>query len=67
MTDKTFGGNWHRRVASESPAQLAEAFAAHFTELDSAGLAHGDVSWFAAPRRLALKVAQLAAAQPIAK
>lgn len=33
-------------------------FAANFTaELDNAGLAHGTVQWFAAPRRLALKVA----------
>ena len=32
-------------------------------ELDNAGLAHGKVEWFAAPRRLALKVASLAAAQ----
>ncbi|GHK96764.1 hypothetical protein ECZU23_41310 [Escherichia coli] len=37
---------------------LAESFAANFTaELDNAGLAHGAVQWFAAPRRLALKVA----------
>ena len=44
---------------------LAESFAANVTaELDGAGIAHGDVQWFAAPRRLALKVAQLAAAQP---
>ncbi|MGQ6602075.1 glycine--tRNA ligase subunit beta [Serratia sp. IR-2025] len=43
---------------------LAESFAANFTaELDNAGLKHGDVSWFAAPRRLALKVANLSAAQ----
>ncbi|WON76993.1 glycine--tRNA ligase subunit beta [Serratia sp. UGAL515B_01] len=43
---------------------LAEAFAANFTaELDNAGLQHGEVSWFAAPRRLALKVAALSAAQ----
>lgn len=33
---------------------LAESFAANFTaELDNAGLAHGTVQWFAAPRRLA--------------
>ncbi len=39
-------------------AALAESFAANFTaELDNAGLAHGTVQWFAAPRRLALKVA----------
>lgn len=44
---------------------LAESFAANFTaELDNAGLAHGAVQWFAAPRRLALKVANLAEAQP---
>lgn len=43
---------------------LAEAFAANFTaELDNAGLEHGEVKWFAAPRRLALKVAELRAAQ----
>ncbi|MFI8416030.1 glycine--tRNA ligase subunit beta [Serratia sp. NPDC078593] len=43
---------------------LAESFAANFTaELDNANLDHGDVSWFAAPRRLALKVANLSAAQ----
>jgi glycyl-tRNA synthetase beta chain len=44
---------------------LAESFAANVTaELDNAGLAHGKVEWFAAPRRLALKVANLAASQP---
>ena len=43
---------------------LAESFAANVTaELDNAGLAHGKVEWFAAPRRLALKVANLASAQ----
>lgn len=43
---------------------LAEAFAANFTaELDNTGLQHGEVKWFAAPRRLALKVADLSAAQ----
>ncbi|MGC6745809.1 glycine--tRNA ligase subunit beta [Escherichia coli] len=42
-----------------------ESFAANFTaELDNAGLAHGTVQWFAAPRRLALKVANPAEAQP---
>ena len=36
---------------------LAESFAANFaTELDNAGLTYADVQWFAAPRRLALKV-----------
>lgn len=44
---------------------LAESFAANFTaELDNAGLSHGNVEWFAAPRRLALKVASLAESQP---
>ncbi|ATM76113.1 glycine--tRNA ligase subunit beta [Serratia fonticola] len=43
---------------------LAEAFAANFTaELDNVGLEHGEVKWFAAPRRLALKVTNLSAAQ----
>ena len=41
--------------------KLAQAFADNFTaELDKAGLAHQGVQWFAAPRRLALKVAALA-------
>ncbi|EQB4333479.1 glycine--tRNA ligase subunit beta [Providencia stuartii] len=44
---------------------LAESFAANFTaELDSADIAHGEISWFAAPRRLALKVAALADSSP---
>lgn len=44
---------------------LAESFAANFTaELDNADLAHGEVTWFAAPRRLALKVAALHESQP---
>ncbi|MDC9581959.1 glycine--tRNA ligase subunit beta [Xenorhabdus sp. PR6a] len=43
---------------------LAESFAANFAaELNNANLGHGEISWFAAPRRLALKVANLAAAQ----
>ncbi|MDR0218113.1 MAG: glycine--tRNA ligase subunit beta [Enterobacteriaceae bacterium] len=43
---------------------LAESFAANFeTELNNANLGYGEVSWFAAPRRLALKVVNLAAAQ----
>ncbi|MCT4711964.1 glycine--tRNA ligase subunit beta [Enterobacteriaceae bacterium H11S18] len=44
---------------------LAESFAANVTaELDAANVAHGEVKWFAAPRRLALKIANLAASQP---
>ncbi len=43
---------------------LAEAFAANFeAELKGAELAHEGVKWFAAPRRLALKVAGLAEGQ----
>lgn len=41
--------------------KLAQAFADNFTaELDKAGLSHQGVQWFAAPRRLALKVSALA-------
>ncbi|RUT64713.1 glycine--tRNA ligase subunit beta (plasmid) [Morganella morganii] len=40
---------------------LAESFAANLTaELASANLAYGDVTWYAAPRRLAVKIAGLA-------
>lgn len=43
---------------------LAEAFANNFeTELKGADLAHQGVKWYAAPRRLALKVAELAEGQ----
>ncbi|MGY3871236.1 glycine--tRNA ligase subunit beta [Aeromonas crassostreae] len=44
---------------------LAEAFADNFkAELTKADLAFGDVEWFASPRRLALKVSNLAGEQP---
>ncbi|MBK5143652.1 glycine--tRNA ligase subunit beta [Budviciaceae bacterium BWR-B9] len=44
---------------------LAESFAANFkAELDNANLSYGAVEWFAAPRRLALKVIELQASQP---
>lgn len=44
---------------------LAEAFAANFAaELAAADIAHEGVTWFATPRRLALKVAYLAESQP---
>lgn len=47
---------------------LAESFAANVTaELDNAGLAHGKIEWFAAPRRLALKVATWQRPSRIAK
>ncbi len=43
---------------------LAEAFAANFeAELKGAELSHDGVKWYAAPRRLALKVAALAEGQ----
>lgn len=43
---------------------LAESFANHLTvELDGANLSHGDISWFATPRRLAVKVAKLSTSQ----
>lgn len=43
---------------------LAEAFAANFAaELKAADLAHEGIKWFATPRRLALKVANLAEGQ----
>ncbi|EOX3353784.1 glycine--tRNA ligase subunit beta [Vibrio cholerae] len=44
---------------------LAEAFAANFAaELAAADIDHEGVTWFATPRRLALKVANLAESQP---
>lgn len=44
---------------------LAEAFAANFAaELAAADIAHEGVTWLATPRRLALKVANLAESQP---
>ncbi|PKH23670.1 glycine--tRNA ligase subunit beta [Enterobacterales bacterium CwR94] len=66
MTDKTFLVEiGTEELPPKALRNLAESFAANITaELDAAGLTHGDVSWFAAPRRLAVKVAQLSAAQP---
>ncbi len=44
---------------------LAEAFAENFTQaLNQANLTHDSVKWFAAPRRLALQVTNLASEQP---
>ncbi|NYY73683.1 hypothetical protein DMN57_11765 [Escherichia coli] len=58
MSEKTFWWKSALKSCHQSTTQLAESFAANFTaELDNAGLAHGTVQWFAAPRRLALKVA----------
>nr|WP_113865625.1 glycine--tRNA ligase subunit beta [Brenneria salicis]NMN90021.1 glycyl-tRNA synthetase beta chain [Brenneria salicis ATCC 15712 = DSM 30166]RBP64330.1 glycyl-tRNA synthetase beta chain [Brenneria salicis ATCC 15712 = DSM 30166]RLM31447.1 glycine--tRNA ligase subunit beta [Brenneria salicis ATCC 15712 = DSM 30166] len=66
MTDKTFLVEiGTEELPPKALRNLAESFAAHFTaELDAAGLTHGEVRWFAAPRRLALKVAALSASQP---
>ena len=65
MTQQTFlVGIGTEELPPKALRSLAESFAANFTaELDNAGLEHGDVSWFAAPRRLALKVANLSAVQ----
>ncbi|QIZ78211.1 glycine--tRNA ligase subunit beta [Ferrimonas lipolytica] len=44
---------------------LAEAFCSNFTEgLTKVELPHGKIEWFASPRRMAIKVAELAAQQP---
>ena len=44
---------------------LAQSFAANFIEqLDNANLEHGEVIWYASPRRLALKVLNLNDTQP---
>ncbi|MCZ4059682.1 glycine--tRNA ligase subunit beta [Pantoea sp. LMR881] len=66
MTEKTFLVEiGTEELPPKALRTLAEAFAAQVTaELDAANLAHGEVSWFAAPRRLALKIASLSAAQP---
>lgn len=66
MTDKTFLVEiGTEELPPKALRNLAESFAAQLTaELDSAGLAHGEVKWYAAPRRLAVKVANLSAAQP---
>ncbi|PLR37920.1 glycine--tRNA ligase subunit beta [Chimaeribacter californicus] len=65
MTDKTFLVEiGTEELPPKALRSLAESFAANVTaELDAAGLQHGDVQWFAAPRRLALKVPALSAAQ----
>lgn len=44
---------------------LAESFSANFIDqLDNANLEHGEVLWYASPRRLALKVLNLSDTQP---
>ncbi|QIZ52997.1 glycine--tRNA ligase subunit beta [Dickeya zeae] len=66
MTDKTFLVEiGTEELPPKALRTLAESFAANFTaELDAAGLGYQSVGWFAAPRRLALKVAGLSASQP---
>ena len=66
MTDKTFLVEiGTEELPPKALRNLAKSFAANFTaELDTAGLGYQSVNWFAAPRRLALKVAGLSASQP---
>ena len=61
MTEKTFLVEiGTEELPPKALRSLAESFAANLTaELDAANLPHGDVKWFAAPRRLALKVSAL--------
>ncbi|XPE48818.1 glycine--tRNA ligase subunit beta [Shigella flexneri] len=65
MSEKTFLVEIGTEELPPKALRSLAVLAANFTaELDNAGLAHGTVQWFAAPRRLALKVANLAEAQP---
>ncbi|AXF77680.1 glycine--tRNA ligase subunit beta [Erwinia tracheiphila] len=66
MTEKTFLVEiGTEELPPKALRNLAESFAANLTAgLDAAGLNHGEVSWYASPRRLALKVASLSTAQP---
>ncbi|RJT42839.1 glycine--tRNA ligase subunit beta [Rahnella woolbedingensis] len=61
MTEKTFLVEiGTEELPPKALRSLAESFAANLTaELDAANLPHGGVKWFAAPRRLALKVSGL--------
>src|SRR5471032_3238835 len=65
MTEKTFLVEiGTEELPPKALRSLAESFAANLTaELDAANLPHGEVKWFAAPRRLALKVSNLSATQ----
>ncbi|EIC82600.1 glycine--tRNA ligase subunit beta [Serratia sp. M24T3] len=65
MTEKTFLVEiGTEELPPKALRSLAESFAANLTaELVAANLAHGKVEWFAAPRRLAVKVSNLSAAQ----
>lgn len=66
MTQRTFLVEiGTEELPPKSLRALAESFAANFeAELDNASLAHGNIQWFAAPRRLALKVSELTSKQP---
>ncbi|MFB6421815.1 MAG: glycine--tRNA ligase subunit beta [Candidatus Malihini olakiniferum] len=66
MIDKTFLVEiGTEELPPKALRSLGKSFAANFTaELKNTGLTHGDVSWFASPRRLALKVVQLNTIQP---
>lgn len=65
MSDKTFLVEiGTEELPPKALRSLAESFAANLeAELNSAALTHGEITWYAAPRRLALKVARLAPAQ----
>jgi len=65
MTEKTFLVEiGTEELPPKALRSLAESFAANLTaELHAANLPHGDVKWFAAPRRLAVKVSNLSATQ----
>ena len=66
MTDKNFLIELGtEELPPKALRTLAEAFAANFeAELKAANLPHQGIKWYAAPRRLALKVTALAENQP---
>lgn len=66
MTEKTFLVEiGTEELPPKALRSLAESFAANFAnELNASMLDHGEVKWFAAPRRLALKVSDLVAEIP---
>ena len=66
MTDKNFLIELGtEELPPKALRTLAEAFAANFeAELKAADLPHQGIKWYAAPRRLALKVTALAENQP---
>lgn len=57
--------NRHRRAATKSSQNISDLFADNVeAELNQAGLSFDKIEWFAAPRRLAVKVLNLATQQP---